>query len=391
MTGPGDLLVRPLRGIPEVRAGDDLAALLADALSRGGLSPREGDVLVVASKVVSKAAGLRADAPTRAAHVLAQSRSVVAERMGPGGVVRITRTLAGPVLAGAGVDSSNAGPVGEVLLLPTDPDGAARALLADLRAALTTRGLPAPARLGLVLSDTAGRPWREGVVDFALGAAGLPALHDLRGTLDADGRPLTVTQRALIDEIACAADLVSGKSEALPAALLSGLRWPDTRACPAGREQGAEALVRGPATDWFALGSHESVRAALGVPPGTHEALDVGLRPVAIDDLSGRLERALALARHDGLGRLPAEHPRAHLAGPRPDPADARWDVLQYGIRVEADDELTLGIVLGRLLAALAGEDVPSVLARTWPAAEGSPARALVVFLEEAATVAWRP
>lgn len=425
MSGPRDLIVRPLTGIPEITAGDDVAALLVDALDRADARLAEGDVLVVASKVVSKAAGLRADATGRAAHVLAQSRGVVAERVRPGEIVRITRTLAGPVLAGAGIDASNAGPDGEVLLLPTDPDGAASALLRELRAAAADRGLGTPHRFGVVLSDTAGRAWREGVVDFALGAAGVPALDDLRGTRDADGRPLTVTQRAIIDEMACAADLVTGKSEAIPAALVRGLRWPVAEGPPRGLDGGLEAdassgggsggaeggggtvgasggasmgagggasggaaaLVREPAADWFALGSHEAVRAALGVPPGTHEALDVGLRPITPDDLLDRLGRAVALARFDGLGRLPAEHPRAHLAGPRPDPADARCDLLQYGIRVEAPDDLTLGIVLGRLLPALAGEDVPSALARTWPAVSGSPARALVVFREEAATV----
>ncbi len=400
MSGPRDLIVRPLTGIPEIAAGDDVAALLVDALDRADARLAEGDVLVVASKVVSKAAGLRADATGRAAHVLAQSRGVVAERVRPGEIVRITRTLAGPVLAGAGIDASNAGPDGEVLLLPTDPDGAARRLLRELRAAAADRGLGAPHRLGMVLSDTAGRAWREGVVDFALGAAGVPALDDLRGTRDVDGRSLTVTQRALIDEIACAADLVTGKSEAIPAALVRGLRWPVAEGPPRvldgepeadapanGAPGGAAALVREPAADWFALGSHEAVRAALGVPPGTHEALDVGLRPITPDDLLDRLGRAVALARFDGLGRLPAEHPRAHLVGARPDPADARCDLLQYGIRVEAPDDLTLGIVLGRLLPALAGEEIPSALARTWPAGPGSPASALVVFREEAATV----
>ncbi len=381
MNGAPDLIVRPLTGIPEVTAGDDVAALLVDALDRAQTPLAEGDVLVVASKIVSKAAGLRADAAARAAHVLAQSRAVVAERLGPGGLVRITRTLAGPVLAGAGIDASNTGPDGELLLLPTDPDEAARRLLDQVREVAGRRGREAPERLGLVLSDTAGRAWREGVVDFALGSAGVPTLDDLRGTLDVDGRSLTVTQRALIDEIACAADLVTRKVDAIPAALVRGLAWPKAAA------GNAAQLVREPAADWFSLGSHEAVRAALGVPPGTHEAVDVGLRPLRPDDLIDRLQRAVALARHDGLGRLPTEHPRAHLSGPRPEPADARCDLLQYGIRVEADDDLTLGVVLGRLLAALAGEDVPSALARTWPSVEGSPARALVVFREEAAAV----
>ncbi|MEP7159644.1 MAG: coenzyme F420-0:L-glutamate ligase [Dermatophilaceae bacterium] len=383
---PADLLIRPLRGLPEIADNDDLAGLLLDAVERGGDRLKDGDVLVVTSKVVSKADGLRADPTHRAAHVLAQARRVVAERLTATGVIRITRTIAGPVLAGSGIDASNTGPSGQLLLLPSDPDGSAARLRDALLEAAAARGMTAPDRFGLIISDTSGRAWREGVVDFALGAAGLPVIDDLRGSADDDARPLTVTVRAVADELACAADLVTGKAERAPAALVRGWRWPPDDASAADAvSRGASALVRDDAQDWFAVGHHEAVRAALGVRAGTHDALDVGLRPVGTEELADRVERAVALARHDGLGRLPDGHPHARLAGPRPDPADARVDVIQHGVRVEAPDDVTLGVVTARLLVALAGEDVPSALARTWPRSDVAQACSLVLFLEDAA------
>ncbi len=372
--------------MPEIAADDDLAGLLLDAVERAGDRLEDGDVLVVASKLVSKADGLRADLTHRAAHVLAQARRVVAERLTATGIIRITRTIAGPVLAGSGIDASNTGPAGQLLLLPSDPDTSAALLRMALLEHATARGLNAPDRFGLIVSDTSGRAWREGVVDFALGAAGLPVVDDLRGSVDDDARPLTVTVRAVADELACAADLVTGKADRTPAALVRGWRWPSDGSSAAGAVlRGASALVRDDAQDWFAVGHHEAVRAALGVRAGSHDALDVGLRPVGAEGLADRVERAVALARHDGLGRLPDGHPRAHLAGPRPDPADARVDVIQHGIRVEAPDDATLGVVTARLLVALAGEDVPSALARTWPRSAAAPAGSLVIFLEGAA------
>ena len=283
----GAVTVAPLSGMPEVRVGDDLVALLLDAVAGAGLSLEHGDCLVVSSKVVSKALGLVSDR-RRAAVVEAATRRVVAERRGPGGVTRVVESAAGPVMAAGGVDASNTGPAGAVLLLPEDPDAEA----ARLRSGLLAAGLGGSAALGVVLSDTAGRPWRAGQTDFALGAAGLAPLEDLRGGVDADGRPLVVTARALADEVAAAADLVKGKADGVPAALVRGLprRW------FAADADGARTLVRTGPGDWFALGHAEAVRAALGVAPGTTAAEETGIASTAPEPLGDLVARVVALA-----------------------------------------------------------------------------------------------
>lgn len=283
--------VRALTGMPEVRAGDDVAALLLAAVERAGLAVRPGDCLAVSSKVLSKAAGLTW-AGERADAVEHHTRRVVAERRGTTGVTRVVESVAGPVMAAAGVDASNTGPGGAALLLPEDPDAEAAAL----REALLERaGLGPGSALGLVLTDTAGRPWRDGLTDFALGAAGLVVLDDLRGGADHDGRPLAVTARAVADEVAAAADLVKGKADGVPAALVRGLpdAWFDATA------DGARSLVRVGPGDWFATGHVEAVRAALGVAPGTAASEEVGLRSVAPEPLGERVGRVVALALHD--------------------------------------------------------------------------------------------
>ncbi|MFC7164245.1 coenzyme F420-0:L-glutamate ligase, partial [Aquipuribacter hungaricus] len=254
----GALLVVPLRGVGDVRTGDDLAALLVAACARAGVPPRDDDVLVVSSKVLAKALGLWHD--DREAAVLAESRGVVAERRTPGGTTRIVRSAAGPVMAAAGVDASNTGPEadGRVLVLPRDPDAQAarlRARVADVSGA----------RPAVLLTDTSGRPWRVGQTDFALGCAGLLPTDDLRGGLDADGVELHVTVRAVADELASAAELVKGKADGVPAALVRGAG----HLVRAEDGPGAAGLVRFDEADWFATGTVESVRSALGCPPGT--------------------------------------------------------------------------------------------------------------------------
>ena len=165
------LSIIPLTGVPEVGEGDDLARLLLDAMDAVGMALTDGDVLVVSSKVASKAAGLTA--PDREAAIVAETVRVVAERRTDGRLTQVVESAAGPVMAAAGVDASNTGRSEHVLLLPHDPDAVCRAL----RAALTAgSGIT---RLGVVLSDTAGRPWRVGQVDFALGAAGEPGVDGL--------------------------------------------------------------------------------------------------------------------------------------------------------------------------------------------------------------------
>jgi coenzyme F420-0:L-glutamate ligase/coenzyme F420-1:gamma-L-glutamate ligase len=243
-------------GIPAIRPGDDLARILGDALEAAALRPRQGDVLVVTHKIVSKAEGryvsLAAITPSPRARELAaatgkapallqvimsESREVL--RFRPGLIIVEHRL--GMVIANAGVDQSNVphDDDGErVLLLPKDPDASSAAL----RAALEERF---GERLAVVVSDSVGRAWRNGVVGLALGAAGLPALRDLRGAPDLEGRALRVTQVGLADEIASAAELLMGEGdEGLPAVLVRGLEWQDP-ALP------AAALVRDRESDLF--------------------------------------------------------------------------------------------------------------------------------------------
>ena len=223
-----DVRVVGLRGIPELEAGDDLATLLAEAAERAG-GFETGDVLVVAQKAVSKVEGrvvdLRAVEPSERARELAgdmdprrievilrEARRVVRSRP----PLLITETQHGFVCASAGVDASNAKGPDTVVLLPVDPDASA----ARLRVAITERtGLD----LAVIVSDSFGRAWRQGTTDVALGVAGVEALRDLRGHRDRVGYELHSTQIAVADEIAGAAELVMGKTEGVPAAIVRGL------------------------------------------------------------------------------------------------------------------------------------------------------------------------
>ena len=209
-----EIRITPLAGVPEVRPGDDLARLLGEALARtGGLE--EGDVVVVAHKVVSKAEGRVERADDEASVVLREARSVRRRR----GDFVIAETEHGFVCASAGVDRSNAPDEGWVVLLPHDPDASAR----RLRDALAARFGVAPA---VVVSDSFGRPWRQGTTDVAVGVAGLRPLLDLRGRSDARGRPLAATVIAVADELAAAGELVMGKADGIPAARIRGYRFP---------------------------------------------------------------------------------------------------------------------------------------------------------------------
>jgi coenzyme F420-0:L-glutamate ligase/coenzyme F420-1:gamma-L-glutamate ligase len=270
-------------GLGEVTDGDDLAAALVSALADAGEPLTDGDLLVISSKVVSKAEGRVLAAPGREAAIDAETVRVVAERTGSRGVTRVVQARSGPVLAAAGVDASNVSP-GLVLLLPEDPDASARALRARLRE-LTG------ARVGVVVSDTAGRPWRDGQVDLAIGAAGVAVVDDLRGATDPYGNPLEVTVRAVADELAAAADLVKGKLDGVPAAVVRGLAGMVTD----DDGPGAAGLLRTGAGDWFRLGHVEAVRTALGVPPGTKTVTAPPLvRGAAITRLRAALDVALA-------------------------------------------------------------------------------------------------
>lgn len=316
-----------VEGVPEVRADDDLAALLVEACAAMPVDLVDGDVVVVSSKVVSKSLGLWADTSDRSAAVVGQTVRVVAERMAGDRVTRIVQATSGPVMAAAGVDASNTGGVDGLLLLPDDPDAEAARLRERL---LVLTGLT---RLGVVVSDTAGRPWRVGQTDFALGAAGVQVTDDLRGSVDADGAPLSVTSRAVADELAAAADLVKGKVSHVPAAVVRGSGW-------AGEVVGAGArrLVRTGREDWFGLGRVEAVRSALGVPPGSPAALEDGIASVAPEAVAERVARAVRVA----LRGCP----------------DAAVDVGPGHLRVQADSGYQLGVVVSRLRTALWGEGV---------------------------------
>jgi coenzyme F420-0:L-glutamate ligase/coenzyme F420-1:gamma-L-glutamate ligase len=229
----GDLHVFAIPGIPDVGTGVDVGALIADALARAGQTLAPGDVIVVAQKIVSKAEGasVRLDEVTPSTRalewsaawskdprvvevVLRESKRIVRMERG----ILIAETHHGFVCANAGVDASNVAP-GYVTMLPRDSDASAARIRAAL---LSTVRLPEDGGLGVVISDTFGRPWREGVVNIALGVAGLRPLLDYRGCRDGYGRELSSTVIAIADEIASAAELVMRKSARLPVAVVRG-------------------------------------------------------------------------------------------------------------------------------------------------------------------------
>lgn len=240
------LTVWAVPGIGEIVAGDDLATIVGDAVEVSG-GVEDGDVVVVTSKIVSKAEGRSLEAEDREEAITAETVRVVATRERPDGPpLRIVENRLGLVMAAAGVDASNT-PEGSVLLLPVDPDASAR----SLRAAWQERfGV----RLAVVVTDTMGRPWRDGLTDVAIGAAGLRVLDDARGTLDSHGRPLSVTVTAVADEVAAASDLVRGKAAGTPVAVVRGLAAHVTDE----DGPGARVMVRPSATDLFREGTAEA-------------------------------------------------------------------------------------------------------------------------------------
>ena len=266
MSDTPQLTVAPVQGLGEIRPGDDLAELLTTHTDLA-----DGDIVVVTSKVVSKAEG-RVVAGDRLAAIAGETDRVVARR----GPTSIVRTRHGLVMAAAGVDASNT-PAGTVVLLPADPDASARALRERLGA-----------NVAVVVSDTAGRAWRTGQTDIAVGAAGLEVLDDHAGRTDRHGNLLAVTAPAVADELAAATDLVKGKLSDCPAAVVRGLGH---LVLPPGRHgPGAAALVRPEGQDMFGLGSREAVVVAV---TGDREGRRGFGDPSPADDLSVALARLL--------------------------------------------------------------------------------------------------
>jgi coenzyme F420-0:L-glutamate ligase/coenzyme F420-1:gamma-L-glutamate ligase len=241
--GSAQLTVLPVTGLPEITTGADLAGLIA-AAALAGPGLQDGDILVITSKIVSKAEGrvLRGD---RESAIRAETVRVVARR----GPTTISQTRHGLVMAAAGVDESNTAP-GTLVLLPVDPDGSAETLRKGI-------GERAGARIGVVITDTMGRPWRAGQTDSAIGAAGIVPLRDHRGQADTFGNVLQVTMAAVADEIASAADLVKGKTTGVPVAVVRGLGGLVTDAAG----PGAAALIRPAEDDMFRLGTADVLTA----------------------------------------------------------------------------------------------------------------------------------
>jgi coenzyme F420-0:L-glutamate ligase / coenzyme F420-1:gamma-L-glutamate ligase len=232
----------PLTGIGEVEPGTDLAQMVVDAVSPAnpeGPALRDGDVLVITQKVVSKAEGrlvnVDTDDPAAKTALVEQESVRIVRRRGD---LIISETRHGFICANAGIDLSNVA-LGTAALLPEDPDKSARRLRASLKAL-------AGVDVGVIVSDTFGRPWRQGVTDVAIGCAGVAAVIDLRGTLDANGRELVVTEICVADELAAAAELVMGKDRGIPAAIVRGVPadWFRTSSVQA-------EIVRPPAEDLF--------------------------------------------------------------------------------------------------------------------------------------------
>jgi coenzyme F420-0:L-glutamate ligase / coenzyme F420-1:gamma-L-glutamate ligase len=326
--------LHPVRHVPEVVAGDDLAAVLLDGIAASGLRLIDGDVLVVTQKVVSKAEGrVVPEQPIgKEGWVRAETRRVVARR----GDLVIAETAHGFVCANAGVDASNVAD-GFLCLLPVDPDGTAEHLRDRL-------SVGAGADVAVVVTDTFGRPWRQGLVNVAIGCAGLPSLVDLRGTKDASGRVLDVTVEALADEIAAASGLVVGKADGIPAAIVRGVRL-DGPALP------AAGLIREASGDLFResllqslLGRRDGRR--LGAGEVGRDVVDEAIAAfVAPLRLAQRPSRAVVVALEPGparrrLLRLVADPARrdAIASAPvvmapfaKPDTEAARTDALVAG------------------------------------------------------------
>jgi coenzyme F420-0:L-glutamate ligase/coenzyme F420-1:gamma-L-glutamate ligase len=354
--------VLPVRGIGDVTAGDDLVELITAA------APwlAAGDILVVTSKIVSKAEGRLVEVPAdgperdaaRAAVLAAETARVVARR----GPTTIVQTHHGFVMAAAGIDASNVDKT-HLVLLPADPDESAR----RLRDGFLARGLD----VAVIISDTMGRAWRNGLTDVALGAAGIPPFRDHRGETDPYGNELQITQMAVIDELAAAGELVKGKCDQVPVAVVRGYRQPthpgalpaapDTAAGSSHQAKtyvpdetaGAAALLREAASDMFSLGTAEARAAGLLDAARLADASQLALPGLPVDPEA--VERALA-AVADVLARGTTVEPAEVLPG----------NGVTAALHLHARDATPVGLMrLGadahRLRAALAAESIATI------------------------------
>ncbi|WGL51514.1 coenzyme F420-0:L-glutamate ligase [Nocardioides sp. BP30] len=300
-------------GVGEVVAGDDLATLLLPLVDLS-----DGDIVVVTSKVVAKAEG-RVRTSTREAELPGETRRVVARR----GATMIVRNRLGLTMAAAGIDASNVAP-GQVVLLPLDPDGSAR----RLRATIAERG---GVNVGVVVTDTAGRAWREGQTDIAIGAAGVIVAEDFTGRVDEYGNALVVTAPAVADEIAGLAELATGKLGARPFAIVRGR--PDLVLAAGEDGPGASALIRAEGSDFFGYGAREAVLRALtgdaadrtpfGAPASAEElaaAIAQATGLVAVPDRQGLAVTGAEPGRRTALDALAFAFGWA-VAPPGPDPS----------------------------------------------------------------------
>jgi coenzyme F420-0:L-glutamate ligase/coenzyme F420-1:gamma-L-glutamate ligase len=336
------LEILPVRGIGDIVPGDDLAKLITTA------APwlRNGDVLVVTSKIVSKAEGRLIEVPpdgperdaAREATLAAETARVVARR----GPTTIVQTHHGFVMAAAGIDASNVDKT-HLVLLPEDPDASARRLRADFRG----RGLD----VGIIVSDTMGRAWRNGLTDVALGAAGIEPFRDHRGETDPYGNELQLTQMAVIDELAAAGELVKGKCDQVPVAVVRGHTRPPLGGVTSDDGPGAAALLRDAASDMFSLGTAEAkaagLRTAAALP--AHGALPG--RPADADAVSRALTTVADFV-SPAFSATPAE-PSPHAGAAAALHLQSR-DTSPAGL-------MRLGADAHRLQAALAAESIASV------------------------------
>ena len=278
------LQITTVSGIGSITPGDDLAAIITATeitWPDGTAGFTDGDVVVVTSKIISKAEGRIIAAHSRDAAIDAETVRIVATKSTPQAITKIVQTQHGLVMAAAGVDASNV-EAGHVVLLPIDPDASARELLTQLQVATGKH-------LAVIITDTMGRPWRLGVTDVAIGAAGITVLDDHTGRIDGFGRTLEMTVIAIADEIAAAADLVKGKIDGSPVAVVRGMgHYVGAEYGP-----GASAIVRPLADDLFPLGTAEAVQHGRATAGGYRRTVrNFTDRPV--DDEV--IERAIASA-----------------------------------------------------------------------------------------------